>query len=120
LIDIIFLPNCLTYNIINYKNGQKKIKSMKNDNSDELKSLLKGKSPEEIAEIVESFYEEKYRKEKLFSNRNIVTLIFFILFLAFILFIFIRLFTVTPLIIKKKQAGFFPDCFIGQELENVV
>ena len=58
--------------------------------SEDWKKRLKGKSPEEIARIVEEYYNQKYRDEKIFSNRRIVLLVFLCLvFLMIFIFMYI-------------------------------
>lgn len=60
-------------------------------NSDEWKEKLKGKSPEEIAEIVRSYYEEKYGEEIRFWSGRMIGLVVFVLILIFIFIIMYRL-----------------------------
>ncbi|GEM_PF-3622708 len=64
----------------------------KNHYPEELKTLIRGKSPEEIARTVESYYEEKYRRERLFSDKGIVVVVLFIISVALLFFIFYKLF----------------------------
>ncbi|MDD3726158.1 MAG: hypothetical protein PHI44_03070 [Candidatus Ratteibacteria bacterium] len=52
--------------------------------TDEWKEKLKGKSPEEIANIVGSYYEEKYGKETKFWSGRMIGLVVFIFILIFI------------------------------------
>jgi len=64
--------------------------------SNEWKEKLKGKSPEEIAEIVGNYYEEKYNQDRIFSPKKIIGIVLFTLFIIFIFiifFIFFRLFS---------------------------
>ncbi|MCX8082388.1 MAG: hypothetical protein N3D17_03175 [bacterium] len=56
-------------------------------NSDDWKEKIKGKSPEEIAQIVGNYYEEKYGREKFWTPRMIgLTVFILIMLLLFILF----------------------------------
>jgi hypothetical protein len=64
-----------------------------NIDSEEWKEKLKGKSPEEIAEIVGSYYREKYSKDRSFSPAKIIALLFFALIFILIFIIFLRLFS---------------------------
>ena len=57
-------------------------------NSEEWKEKLKDKSPEEIAEIVASYYEEKYKELSPFSWKKIAV---FIIFLIILIIIFVIL-----------------------------
>lgn len=61
--------------------------------SEEWKEKLKGKSPEEIAEIVGSYYEEQYGKDRVFSPKRIIGLFFFALVLVLVFITFYRLFS---------------------------
>jgi len=67
----------------------------KNRDSGELEIRLKGKSPEEIAEIVESYYRAKYEKEKLFTGRkylySVLSLVIFALLLALSFWLFFNI-----------------------------
>lgn len=45
----------------------------------------KGKSPEEIAQIVGSYYEEQYEREKLWSGKFIGTTVFTLILLLILL-----------------------------------
>ncbi|HOL22632.1 MAG TPA: hypothetical protein PLQ41_07260 [bacterium] len=60
------------------------MKEIINFDSEEWKEKLKGKSPEEIARIVGSYYEEKYGEEMRFWSGRMIGLIVFILILVFI------------------------------------
>ncbi len=62
-------------------------------NSEEWKKELKGKSPEEIAEIVGNYYEKKYGNDRPFSPAKIIGLFFFALILILVFIIFLRLFS---------------------------
>ncbi|MCM8762727.1 MAG: hypothetical protein NC905_01615 [Candidatus Omnitrophica bacterium] len=53
-------------------------------NSDDWKEKLKGKSPEEIARIVGSYYEEKYGQETRFWSGRMIGMVVFILIMVFI------------------------------------
>lgn len=53
-------------------------------NSEEWKEKIKGKSPEEIARIVGSYYEEKYGKETRFWSGRMIGVVVFILILILI------------------------------------
>lgn len=58
-------------------------------NSDEWKKRLKGKTPEEIAEIVGSYYEEKYKDiSEIDKKRLIGWIVFLILLLIGLIFVF--------------------------------
>lgn len=59
-------------------------------NSNDWKEKIKGKSPEEIAHLVGSYYEEKYGKERFWSGR-MIGLITFFLILVFIFIMIYRL-----------------------------
>ncbi|MBN1445807.1 MAG: hypothetical protein JW957_06845 [Candidatus Omnitrophica bacterium] len=56
-------------------------------NSEEWKERLKGKSPEEIAEIVGAHYEEKYGKDPVLPKGKIIGLAIFFLIMVSILFL---------------------------------
>ncbi|MCM8829577.1 MAG: hypothetical protein NC824_01065 [Candidatus Omnitrophica bacterium] len=60
-------------------------------NSDDWKEKLKGKSPEEIARIVGSYYEERYGQETRFWSRRMIGIIVFILILVFIFLMLYRM-----------------------------
>ncbi len=62
-------------------------------NSEEWKEQLKGKSPEEIAELVGNYYEDKYGEDRIFSQKKIIGLFFFALVLIFVFITFFRLFS---------------------------
>jgi len=53
--------------------------------SEEWKEKLKGKSPEEIAEIVGAHYEEKYGRDRIFPSARIIGLVVFCLIMVSIL-----------------------------------
>jgi len=61
--------------------------------SEEWKEKLKGKSPEEIAEIVGNYYENQYGKERTVSSKKIISLVFFALILILVFITFFRLFS---------------------------
>lgn len=86
---------------------------MQNPDSEELKARLKGKSPEEIAEIVGRYYETQYEKEKLFAGKKYLygtlSLIIFILLLAFALWIFSSLSSLRPDSTYEQPGRTFPD-----------
>ncbi|MGB9677022.1 MAG: hypothetical protein ACPLZ9_00230 [Candidatus Ratteibacteria bacterium] len=59
---------------------------MINFNSPEWKERLKGKSPEEIAQIVGEYYEKKYKKESpIFPWKILLTIIILFILLIIIL-----------------------------------
>lgn len=53
--------------------------------SDEWKETIKGKSPEEIAQIVGSYYEEQYEREKLWLGKFIGIVVFTLILLLILL-----------------------------------
>jgi hypothetical protein len=61
--------------------------------SEEWKERLKGKSPEEIAEIVGDYYEELYGKDAAFPTKRILGLVFFALILGLVFITFFQLFS---------------------------
>lgn len=92
----------------------------KKQEQEELKSLIKGKTPEEIAEIVENYYQAKYEKEKLFSNRSIIgfTVVLFILVIAvLILFMLYRVLALQRHIRQPETSVYIPA---KQDYKNVV
>lgn len=62
-------------------------------NSEEWKKKLKGKSPEEIAEIVGKHYEKKYGSDRVFSPAKIIGLFLFALILILVFMVLLRLFS---------------------------
>jgi len=60
------------------------MKEMIDFNSEEWKEKLKGKTPEDIAQIVGSYYEEKYGQETRFWSGMMIGMVVFILILIFI------------------------------------
>lgn len=55
-------------------------------NSDDWKEKLKGKSPEEIARLVENYYKEKYGEDRFWTGKMVGIMIFIsILILIFII-----------------------------------
>ena len=67
------------------------MKEMIDFNSEEWKEKIKGKTPEEIAQIVGSYYEEKYGEETRFWSGRMIGMVVFILILIFIFIMLYRL-----------------------------
>ena len=59
-----------------------------NLDSEEWKKKLKDKSPEEIAEIVGSYYEDKYGMENTLPLKKIIGIVFFISVLILVFAVF--------------------------------
>ena len=62
-------------------------------NSEDWKKIIKGKSPEEIAEMVGNYYREQYKKDENLSSKRIIVLIFLAVFLILTIIIFAILFS---------------------------
>ncbi|MCK9266016.1 hypothetical protein M0P98_03925 [bacterium] len=80
---------------------------MENKEPDELKILLKGKSPSEIAEIVENYYNAKYEEEKIFTGRNLLVPIIFFIVLIILLVIFYKLLALSSAQKKDQPINHF-------------